>query len=83
LLRAEGGAMNVCNDGGSIVTFNDTRGLNEDVLDAGPDEKWQEYCRSREMAERAAAKRASSATARRVHQELAQAYARVSVDADE
>lgn len=75
--------MNVCNDGGSFVTFNDTRGLNDDKLELGTDEQWIDYCRSREMAERAAAKRASSATARRVHQELAQTYARVSVDADE
>ena len=35
------------------------------------------YCRARERAERAAAKRAGSVKARRVHQELAQAYARL------
>jgi hypothetical protein len=80
LLRAEVGAMNVCNDGGSIVTFNDTRGLNEGLLEPQTDEQWVDYCRSLEMAERAAAKRASSATARRVHQELAQAYARATVE---
>lgn len=34
----------------------------------------QEYFRRRELTERAAAKRASSPEARRVHQELAQAY---------
>ena len=35
-----------------------------------------DYCRVREQAERTAAKRATSTAARRVHQELAQAYAR-------
>jgi hypothetical protein len=34
-----------------------------------------EYLRRREMAERAAAKKAASDAARRVHQELAQSYA--------
>ena len=34
-----------------------------------------EYLRARELAERAAAKRAQSAAARHVHQELAQHYA--------
>ena len=36
----------------------------------------QDYFRAREAAERAAAKRASSALARGLHQELAQHYAR-------
>jgi hypothetical protein len=35
----------------------------------------EDYCRARERAERAAAKGACSIEARRVHQELAQAYA--------
>jgi hypothetical protein len=35
-----------------------------------------EYYRTRERAERAAAKNATSVAARRVHQELAEAYAR-------
>ena len=35
----------------------------------------REYFRQREMVERAAAKRATSPEARRVHQELAQRYA--------
>jgi hypothetical protein len=38
------------------------------------DEETLEYLRRREQAERAAAKSASSNVARRVHQELAQAY---------
>jgi len=36
----------------------------------------EDYCRVREQAERAAAERATSTAARRVHQELADAYAR-------
>jgi hypothetical protein len=36
---------------------------------------WIDQCRARELAERAAAKRASSIDERRMHQELAQAYA--------
>ena len=39
----------------------------------------EDYCRVRERAERAAAKRAGSVEARRAHQELAQAYARVTM----
>jgi hypothetical protein len=36
---------------------------------------WIDQCRARDFAERAAAKRASSIDERRMHQELAQAYA--------
>ena len=36
-----------------------------------------EYYRARELAERAAAKTASCAEARRAHEEMAQAYARL------
>lgn len=39
------------------------------------DEKSVDYFRARERAERAAAKRASSASVRRIHQELAIKYA--------
>jgi hypothetical protein len=39
------------------------------------DARDREYLHSRELAERAAAKRATSDAARRVHQELAQSYA--------
>ena len=39
------------------------------------DEKSADYFRRRELAERAAAKKALSGAARRVHQELAQGYA--------
>jgi hypothetical protein len=40
------------------------------------DEESLDYLRRRELAERAAAKNALSQTARRIHQELAQGYAR-------
>jgi hypothetical protein len=39
-----------------------------------------EYYRTRERAERAAAKQAACPEARRAHQELAQAYAQLAVD---
>mgnify|MGYP001555062968 CR=1 FL=1 len=70
--------MNVCHDGGAIVAFADLWTARHDgELDlaerSGPE--WTDYCRARERAERAAAKRAASIDARRVHQELAQAYA--------
>lgn len=38
-----------------------------------------EYFRKRESAERAAAKRAASVSARAAHQELAQAYSRLTL----
>jgi hypothetical protein len=41
------------------------------------DQESQEYFRRRELLERAAAKNAKTAAARRVHQELAQNYARL------
>jgi hypothetical protein len=44
--------------------------LDQDSLD---------YFRRRERAERAAAKRAASEAARRVHQELAQSYAQLTL----
>jgi hypothetical protein len=70
--------MNVCHEGGTIVAFpDDWTARNEGDPDlrerSGPE--WIDYCRARERAERAAAKRAASIDARRVHQELAQAYA--------
>ena len=51
-----------------------THGLCEAEQEPAPD--WSvDYLRAREMAERAAAKRAQSLAARHVHQELAQHYA--------
>jgi hypothetical protein len=41
------------------------------------DQSNQDYFRKREQAERAAAKKASSEAARRIHQELAQSYASI------
>lgn len=70
--------MNVCHDGGPIIAFrnawDDSR---EEASDARSGERWLDYCRTREAAERAAAKKASSINAQRVHQELALAYARI------
>ena len=62
---------------GLVVFRNSTNGVNG--LCAGDDEPAQDcpvdYLRAREMAERAAAKRAQSMAARHAHQELAQHYA--------
>jgi hypothetical protein len=73
--------MNVCNEDDSLVIFRDewaTKNNPESQTEsvAGRAD-WADYCRARELAERAAAKRAGSIKARRVHQELAQAYASV------
>ena len=70
-------AMNVCHEGGPIVTFRDAWRAEDEarLAPAAGDEPSRQYCRSREAAERAAAKSASSVHARRVHQELAEAYA--------
>jgi hypothetical protein len=69
--------MNRHRDEGPIVTFTDQWGAKDDesLLAAPLGHRWHEYCRYREAAERAAAKRASSVQAQRIHQELAQAYA--------
>jgi hypothetical protein len=70
----------VCNDGSSIVVFREPAesGLASDLeAGAAADRAWLDHCRSRELAERAAAKRATCSRAREVHQELAQAYARM------
>ena len=48
--------------------------------DGGPsraDDEWLDHCKAREVAERAAAKNATSIRAHAIHQELAQAYARI------
>ncbi len=55
-------------------SMNGTRGLCTAEDQQAPDCSI-DYLRSREMAERAAAKRAQSLAARHVHQELAQHYA--------
>jgi hypothetical protein len=73
--------MNVCNEDDSLVIFRDewaTKNNPESQTESGAARAdWADYCRARELAERAAAKRACSIRARRVHQELAQAYASV------
>ena len=73
-------SMNVSNDSSSIMVFNDPpesrvgSALREGSV---ADPEWLDHCRSRELAERAAAKHATCSRARQVHQELAQAYARM------
>lgn len=72
--------MNICHEGSQIVAFtvpwpsrNETPAEETERSDG----EWLDYCREREFAERRAAKQARSIDAQRVHQELAQAYARV------
>jgi hypothetical protein len=70
--------VNISTDDGPVVVFRDSwaSGPNEpDPPETRANRGWADYCRAREKAERAAAKCASSLAARRVHQELAQAYA--------
>lgn len=68
--------MNAYLGGGSIVAFSDYPSAASEAppTKAKADAQWLDYCRTRELAERAAAKSARSVEARRVHQELAQAY---------
>ena len=69
--------MNICHEGGSIVTFTDLWQTKRDfhAEPAEMPEEWLDYYRARERMERAAAKGARSSAARRIHQALAQAYA--------
>jgi hypothetical protein len=73
--------LNNLNDSTSLVIFReDWAARNNPDTPASKsvgDLEWVEHCRVREFAERAAAKHAGSDAARRVHQELAQAYARM------
>ena len=72
--------MNVGHGAGSILTFKDAWTSRDEPPSGEPkpaDAAWLDHCRARELAERAAAKNAGSIEARRVHQELAQAYASV------
>ena len=69
--------MNVECGTSSIVIFADdwaSRNTPEPAFAIRADAEWLDYCRARELAERKAAKSARSLQARRVHQELAQAY---------
>jgi hypothetical protein len=69
--------MNVCNEGGPIVVFKDPpESRLAPQTNTLTDREWIDHCRSREFAERAAAKHARCSRAREAHQELAQAYAR-------
>ncbi len=69
--------MNVCDESSSIIAFRDPWPTRNDAEQEVPrrDRQWLDYCSAREQAERAAAKRAASDAARRIHQELALAYA--------
>ena len=72
--------MNVCNEGGPIMVFKappESRLALEEKGGPTANREWLDHCRSRELAERAAAKHATCSHARQVHQELAQAYARM------
>ena len=69
------------NESASLVVFRDSHWVDRGpALDERPPKPTAEpaagdYWRSRERAERAAAKKAQSSAARAVHQELAQQYA--------
>lgn len=69
--------MNVEHEGGGFIIFRNDRP--EEGMDAArsADREWLDHCRSREFAECAAAKHAKCSRAREVHQQLAQAYARM------
>jgi len=72
--------MNVCNENSSIMIFRElpqSRPGSDLKARAAADREWLDHCRSRELAERTAAKRATCRRAREIHQELAQAYARM------
>lgn len=74
--------MNAPIDQAGMLVFRGS--VRERGIAGGPDDRSEEvsadYCRKRERAERAAAKRATSLRARSVHQELAQHYARRAQD---
>lgn len=67
--------MNVSNESSSLIIFRAPWAAPAEAEDSPAVSA--DYCRARETAERAAAKCASSVKARRVHQELARAYARL------
>ena len=66
--------MNVSSDDGSFIIFRHPADLASDD-EAAESRPCGDYWQARERMERAAAKRASSVLARRIHQQLAQAYA--------
>ena len=70
--------MSASDGSGAIFVFKDpVAGEDDNPVAITSDTSWREYCERRERVERAAAKRTSSTKARLVHQELAQAYARL------
>ncbi|MES2120225.1 MAG: hypothetical protein V4513_06560 [Pseudomonadota bacterium] len=62
---------------GPVVVFRDSGADEPPCPPPAIDQQWIDHWRNRERVERGAAKRASSERARRVHQELAQAYLRI------
>lgn len=68
--------MNIEKDSGPVLVFCGM-GPDEPPPPISGDESWIDHLRVREQAERGAAKNATSPQARRVHQELAQAYSRI------
>jgi len=64
-------------DSGFIIFRADPASSDEGKPAVGRSSEWIDHCRSRELAERAAAKRATCSKAREVHQELAQAYSQM------
>jgi hypothetical protein len=69
--------MNVERDGGGFIVFRDSWPEEQPVSAPPADGAWADHLRARELAERAAAKNATCARAREVHQQLAQAYSRI------
>jgi len=68
--------VNIDKDTGPMLVFRDM-GQDEPSPPISGDDSWIEHLRFREQAERGAAKNATCPQARRVHQELAQAYSRI------
>ena len=68
--------MNIEYGNGPIMAFLDI-GPEEPGDGGAPLPHGKEYYRKREQAERAAAKKSPSVLARRIHQELAEAYAQL------
>jgi hypothetical protein len=69
--------MNVEHDGGGFIIFRSGRPEEETGAARSADDEWLDHIRARELAERAAAKHATCSRAREIHQQLAQAYARM------
>ena len=69
--------MNVERDGGGLIVFRNNWPDEQPSGAPAADGAWLDHLCAREFAERAAAKHATCARAREVHQQLAQAYSRM------